>query len=173
MKHIPIILALCACTAFAGPNDLSEQPLQDTKAAISLPEGWKTTRESEDGVFVFHFEPAAPPGKSPTLLTLTITTKVPDRTSQSPSAYAAALIDMSQDDGLPPVKSQIAGLPALRLEYPLDTGGEKMRAGNLAIANDKTGTLYFFTWQAPMDEPATSEALREKILSSLKADPAF
>ena len=48
-----------------------------------------------------------------------------------------------------------------------------MRAVNIAIPNDKTGTLYFFAWQAPMDEPAAAEAVRDKIVASLKADPAF
>ena len=36
-----------------------------------------------------------------------------------------------------------------------------MRAVNIAIPNDKTGTLYFFAWQAPMDEPAAAENLKK------------
>jgi hypothetical protein len=44
---------------------------------------------------------------------------------------------------------------------------------NIAKANDATGTLYFLSWQAPAAETETIKDLREKILSSLKLDPAF
>ena len=48
-----------------------------------------------------------------------------------------------------------------------------MRAVNIALSNDKSGTLYFFAWQSPLNESAEFEAIREKILSSAQFDPSF
>ena len=132
--------------------------------------------ESDEGVFVYHLQKGAHSAEpeSPAI-TFSVTTKVPERTTQSPAEYAAALIDMSQDDGpnSPIQKAETSGLPSLRSEYHFESDKGKMRAVNIAIPNDKTGTLYFFAWQAPMDEPAAAEAVRDKIVASLKADPAF
>jgi len=171
-----LLILLSATAAWAGEIALHEQPLPDVKATIQLPDGWATVMESEDGVFVYHLQKGGKPGEpDPLAITLSVTTKIPDRTTQSPSAYAAALIDMSQDEGpnSPIQKGEINGLPSLRSEYDFESDKGKMRAVNIAIPNDKTGTLYFFAWQAPMNEPAESEAVRDKIVGSVKFDPAF
>ena len=171
-----LLILLSATAAWAGETALHEQTLQEVKATIQLPEGWASVMESEDGVFVYHLQKG---GKSsepdPLAITLSVTTKIPDRTTQSPSAYAAALIDMSQDEGpnSPIQKGEIDKLPSLRSEYDFESDKGKMRAVNIAIPNDKTGTLYFFAWQAPINEPAESEAVRDKIVGSVKFDPAF
>jgi hypothetical protein len=171
-----LLLLLAAAALNAGELSFHEQALPEAKASIQIPEGWTCTTESDEGVFVYHLGKSAKPGEQdPTAITLSVTTKVPDRTAQSPSDYAAALIDMSQDEGpnSPVQKGQFNGLPMLRSEYDFDGDSGKMRAVNIAIPNDKTGTLYFFAWQAPQDEPAEAEAVREKILASAKFDPAF
>ncbi len=171
-----VLLLLTAVAALAGEIALHEQALPEVKATIQIPEGWTSTTESEDGVFVYHLGKATPSGEpDPSSITLSVTTKVPDRTTQTPSQYASALIDMSQDEGpnSPIQKGVSNGLPSLRSEYDFESDKGKMRAVNIAIPNDKTGTLYFFAWQAPMEEPAEAEAVREKILASVKFDPTF
>ncbi len=175
MNPIALILVL-ATAAIAGNLALHEQALPEVKATIQLPEGWTSVPESEEGIFVYHLgkgdslENADPLG-----MTLSVTTKVPERTTQSPSAYASAIIDSTQDEGpnTPIQKGESNSLPTLRSEYAFECDKGKMRAINIAIANDKTGTLYFFTWQAALDEPAEAEAVREKIFASVKLDPEF
>lgn len=171
-----LLVLLAAASAWAGETALHEQQLPEVKGSIHLPEGWSSVMESDEGVFVYHLQKGARSGETDALgVTLSITTKVPERTTQPPSQYAAALIDMSQDDGpnTPIQKAELAGLPSLRSEYHFESDKGKMRAVNIAVPNDKTGTLYFFAWQAPIDEPAAAEALRDKIVASLKIDPAF
>lgn len=171
-----LLVLLAAASAWAGEITLHEQQLPEVKASIQLPEAWASTMESDEGVFVYHLQKGAHAGEPDALgVTLSITTKVPERTTQSPSQYAAALIDMSQDDGpnTPIQKAELNGLPSLRSEYHFESDKGKMRAVNIAVPNDKTGTLYFFAWQAPIDEPAAAEAVRDKIVASLKFDPAF
>lgn len=171
-----LLILLTAIAALAGEIALREQTLAEVKASIQIPEGWTSTTESEDGVFVYHLGKGAQAGEpDPSSITLSVTTKVPERTTQLPGQYAAALIDMSQDEGpnSPIQKGVINGLPSLRSEYDFESDKGKMRAVNIAIPNDKTGTLYFFAWQAPMEEPAEAEAVREKILASVKFDPNF
>ncbi|MFA7344865.1 MAG: hypothetical protein WC003_11215 [Terrimicrobiaceae bacterium] len=170
------LVLLAATLASAGEITLHEQALPEVKASIQLPEGWASVTESDEGVFVYHLQKGPRPAEQdPSAITLSVTTKVPERTTQSPSQYAAALIDMSQDDGpnSPIQKAEINGLPSLRSEYHFESDKGKMRAVNIALPNDKTGTLYFFAWQAPMDEPTAAEALRDKVVASLKIDPAF
>ncbi|MEI6491243.1 MAG: hypothetical protein WCO94_01755 [Verrucomicrobiota bacterium] len=174
--RIAFLVLFAAASALAGEITLHDQTLPEVKASVQLPEGWTSTMESDEGVFVYHLQKGTRSGETDAPgITLSITTKVPERTTQSPSQYAAALIDMSQDDGPnnPIQKSEISGLPSLRSEYHFESDKGKMRAVNIAIPNDKTGTLYFFAWQAPLDEPTAAEALRDKIVASLKIDPAF
>ena len=176
MRTAFFILLLSTTCAWAGEIAFHEQPLQEARATIQLPEGWTSVLESEEGVFVYHLQKGGKPGEpDPLALTLSVTTQVPERTTQSPSEYATALIDMSQDEGLnsPIQKGEIDKLPSLRAEYDFESDAGKMRAVNIAIPNDKTGTLYFFAWQAPLNEPAEGEALRDKIVTSMKFDPAF
>lgn len=168
-----LLIFFTSVSLIAGDAALNDHPLPDVKASLQIPEGWTATTENEDGVFVYHFgKPGTPEAAS---ITLSVTTKVPERTEQSPAAYAAALVDMPQDDGTsaPVQKGELNGLPSLRSEYDFDGDTGKMRAVNIAIPNNKTGTLYFFAWQAPVDEALEIEALREKILASAKFDPSF
>jgi len=167
-----LLLFLSAATLLAGEVVLRDNPLPDVKATIQIPEGWTMTSENEDGVFVYKFSKGGTPEIA--AITLSVTTKVPERTEQSPSAYAAALVDVSQDDtSAPAQKGKISDMPSLRAEYNFEGDAGKMCAVNIAIPNDKTGTLYFFAWQSPMEEALELEAIREKILASVKIDPSF
>ena len=171
-----VFFLLAAASAWAGGVALHDQPLPEIKASIQVPEGWTSSTESDEGVFVYHLGKGGRAGEPNSLsITLSVTTKVPDRTTQSPSQYAFALLDISQDEGPNAAiqKNLLNGLPSLRSEYHFESDKGKMRAVNIAVPNDKTGTLYFFAWQAPMDEPAEAEAIRDKVVGSVKFDPAF
>lgn len=170
----PLLAILCMSAMAMGADvAFAPHPLPDVKATLQVPEGWATSQEAEDGVFVYHFGKGA--ADASTSITLSVTTKVPDRTGQKPTEYAAALIDMSKDEGATGnvVKGEVKGLPSIRSEYDFESDAGKMRAVNVAIANDKTGTLYFFAWQAPLDDSVELEAIREKILSTAEFDPSF
>lgn len=170
------LLVILSVSVAAAEPSLQEESLADVKATLMVPPDWKVTSESEDGVFVYHLgKPAAPGAGEEHPITLSVTTKVPERTEQSPAEYAAALLDMSQDDSpsAPVQQIEVGGLPALRTEYQFDGDAGKMRAVNVAVPNDKTGTLYFFAWQAPIDEPLEAETLREQVVVSAKLDPGF
>lgn len=172
MKKILTILLL-STTALSAQVTLTEQPLAEAKASIQIPEGWKSSHEQEDGIFVYHFGKTA--SDAGTSITLSVTTKVPDRTGQPASSYATALLEMATEgnSGAPIVKGEINGLPSLRCEYDFEGEEGTMRAVNIAVPNDKTGTLYFFAWQSPATESAELDAIREKVLASAKFDPAF
>ncbi len=60
-----------------------------------------------------------------------------------------------------------------RAEYKIEADSGNVEVINLAKANDKTGTLYFLTWQAPQAEEAKMGPLREEIFKSLKLDPTY
>jgi len=169
-----LFLATCLSRAFAADIVFQDHPLTEVKASVQIPEGWTSTQEEEDGVFVYHFGKAEKNGKT-TFVTLSVTTKVPDRTGQSPAEYAEALIDLSKDDEspVPVMKSEKEGMAMIRCEYDIESEDGQSRAVNISLANDKTGTLYFFAWQAPLDESVEKEAIREKILATAKFDPAF
>lgn len=177
MRFLLFFLSACLPLAAAEP-ELREHSLSDAKASVQLPAGWESKAEApeEEGVSVYHLgKPADAGGAEVASMTLSVTTKVPERTEQKPSEYAAALLDIPLDDGssAPVEKVALCGLPSLRAEYDFDGGAGKMRAVSVAIPNDRTGTLYFFAWQAPLDEPLEVESLREKVIASLKVDPEF
>jgi len=166
------ILLLLPLAAFADAQKFRELPLPEVKAVVQIPADWKSTSESDEGVFVYHLG-KNPESQGASTITLSVTPKVPDRTGQSPAQYAEALIDMSKEEGGTVQKGQANGLDTFRSEYAFDADNGRMRAVNIALANAKTGTLYFFAWQGPLDEPAELEALRERVVSSAKFDPAF
>ncbi len=174
------LLALLAFSLplIAAESGLHDEVLLDVKASISLPAGWKSCQETdgEEGVFVYHFGGTVDSGGAEIVpVTMSVTTKVPERAEQKPSEYAAALLDIPLDDGAsaPVQKVVLNGMVALRTEYDFEGDRGRMRAVSVALPNDQSGTLYFFTWQAPLDEPLEMEALREKVLASIKIDSGF
>ncbi len=173
---LALLFIFAAAAVALGEIVPAEFSLPDIKASVVLPSGWEMTSESDDGVFVFRFGRTGNPGSGELpSIALSVTTKVAERTGQTPSEYAAALVDSPQDDGTsaPVQKGVIGGLPSLRSEDTFEGDVGKMRTVSVAVPNDKSGTLYFFAWQAPIDEPLELEAVREKIIASAKFDPAF
>jgi len=171
MKPILAILILASLTAIAGEAALRDQPLPDIKATVKIPSDWESKKESdEEGIIVYRLSRAAAQGgaEQPSM-TLSITPKVPERTGQTPEAYVTALLD----EGATLVKGELNGLQSIRSEYDIDLDSGKIHSVNVALANPKTGTLYFFAWQSPVNEPVEYEAVREKILTSARFDPAL
>lgn len=171
MKPILASVLLAATSAFAAEGALQDHPLTEIKATIQIPAGWETKMESEEeGVFVYRFaRPGAPAQGEQPSVTLSVTTKVPSRAGQPVESYAVALLD----EGNKLVKGESNGLRSIRSEYDIDLDSGKIHSVNVALANSKTGTLYFFAWQSPVNEPAELEAVREKILSSARFDPSL
>lgn len=171
MKPLLASALLAAASAFAAEGALQDRPLSEIKATVQIPAGWVSKMESEEeGTIVYRFAcPGGPAQAEPPSMTLTVTTNVPKRTGQTAEAYAMALLD----EGSRPVKGEASGLRSIRSEYDIDLDSGKIHAVNVALANAKTGTLYFFAWQSPLSEPAELEAVREKILSSARFDPSL
>ena len=171
MKPTVAFVLLAAASALAAEGPMQDHPLSEIKASIRIPAGWETKTESgEEGIIVYRFARTGGEGRGEQpSMTLSITTKVKDRTGQSPEAYAVALID----DDSRVVKGESNGLRSFRSEYDIALDSGKVHSVNVALANVKTGTLYFFAWQTPANEPAELEAVREKILASVRFDPAI
>ncbi len=171
MKPIIAFFILASLTAIAGEAALRDQPLPDIKATLKIPADWESKKESdEEGVIVYRLSKTAAQsaGEQPSL-TLSVTPKVPERTGQSPEAYVTSLLD----EGATLVKGELNGLSSIRSEYDIDLDTGKIHSVNVALANPKTGTLYFFAWQSPVNEPVEHEAVREKILTSARFDPSL
>jgi len=152
---------------------LHDQPLPAIKGSMQTPEGWFFKEESEDGVYVYQVsrEKAEEGAQFLAGLTLSVTTKVPERASTKPSAYAA---DLMTPDGSSKLQTTDEGdFKCFRSEYVIDGEGGNVQVVNFAKANDKTGTLYFISWQSPQADEEKLAPIREKIFTSLKLDPAF
>jgi len=161
------VLALSAVVA-------DDHSLEAIKGSVFVPEGWFFKEHTEDGVSVYEVTREKVETDNDTFqagLILTATPKIPDRASMKPSEYAEQLLTASQDT--PPAKSQEGPLQCLRSEYTIESDQGNIKTVSIAKANDKTGTLYFITWQSPAGEEDKMKELRERILGSLKLDPNF
>ena len=93
MRTAAIVL-LTAAAAWAGEIKLHDQPLPEVKASIQIPEGWASSTESDEGVFVYHLGKGGHAGEpDPLAITLSVTTKIPERTTQSPSQIAPSIME--------------------------------------------------------------------------------
>jgi hypothetical protein len=176
MKYF-LLAALAVSTALAQDPVWKEQSLPAIKASLQLPEGWSIKEETEDGVVVYQITREKLESSSDTFteeLILSTTPKVSERAGMKPSEYAAELLAPALEEGGKELqKSEEGALKSFRTEYMIESEQGKMLVINIAKANDTTGTLYFLTWQSLASEPAALSESREKILSSLKLDPAF
>jgi hypothetical protein len=78
------------------------------------------------------------------------------------------------EDGAPKIEPVKEGtIESYRASHQIEGENGNVEMINIAKANDGTGTLYFLTWQAAASEADSIKELREKILASLKLDPAF
>jgi hypothetical protein len=177
MKHFLLILFTVA-SVLGEQAALKEQALPAINAKILIPEGWFTKEESDDGVTVYQVSREKAENEEDVFsagLILSVTNKVPDRASMKPSEYASDLLSSAQDegDGAKLQRTEEGPFQCLRLEYTIESTEGNIKVINLAKANDRTGTLYFATWQSPEQEEPQLEKLREAVLASLKFDPAF
>jgi hypothetical protein len=144
-----------------------------------MPDGWFLSKQNGDGSFVYQISREKTDGEGEPFkagFTISVTTKIPDRFSMTPSQYAESLMANAQDqDGKPvaPRTSDDAGAKVFRSEYDFQGDSGKVHAVTVARANDKTGTLYIIFWQYPLSDAGALDPLREKILSTAKFDPKF
>jgi hypothetical protein len=168
-----LVLALVPAWA----DELRDVPLASIRATISLPEGWHVREEQEEEVIIYSFtrEKLEEGGDGLHVgITLSVTTKVPERAGMSAGAYAAEMVTASEDEGAaPPVAVDDPPFKSYRVSYVMEGDGGNLHVVNVAKANETSGTLYFLSWQAPQAESGSLTELREKILDSLKVDPAF
>lgn len=174
----PLFILFTAAALFAEQPALKEQRLPEIKATISIPEGWFSKEESDDGVTVYQItrEKAENEGDPFSAgLILSVTNKVPERASIKPSEYARDLLSAAEDegDGAELQRTEEGSLQCFRLEYTIESEDGNIKVINLAKANDSTGTLYFATWQSPEKEEPQLKPVREAILASLKLDPTY
>lgn len=176
MRHLLLAL-LAASTVLAQESGWKEEALPAIKGALLLPDGWHIKEETEDGVAVYQITREKVDSSSDTFtdeLILSATPKVPERAGMKPSEYAAELLASALEEGGKELqKSEEGAVKSFRTEYMIESEQGKMLVINIAKANDTTGTLYFLTWQSLASEPAALAGQREKILASLKLDPAF
>lgn len=176
-KHLVLIL-FTAAGALSQQPTFKEHDLPAIKAKILVPEGWFLNEEVEDGVTVYQIsrkKNASEEDVFNTGLILSVTTKIPDRASMKPSQYASDLLSSAQEEGegAKLEKTDEGPLQCLRIEYSIESDEGEIKVINLAKANDKTGTLYFATWQSPEKEEPQLKELREAVITSLKVDPSF
>lgn len=167
---------LLAVPAAIADTPLKELPLPEVKASLQIPEGWHVKEDNEEGVYVYQISREKIPdsgGMYSVGLTLSVTPDVPGRAQMSPSKYAAELLAFSVEDGGVVKESQSAPFHTLRTEYAVEGEAGHLRIVDVATANDTTGTLYFFAWQAPDSEAEDLAGIREKIIASLKFDPSL
>ncbi len=160
----------------AADLPLKELPLTTAKASMQIPEGWHVKEDNEEGVIVYQIsreEISDAAGTYSVGLTLSVTPDVPGRAQMSPSKYAAELLAFSVEDGGTVTETKAAPFHTLRTEYAVEGEAGHLRIVDVATANDTTGTLYFFAWQAPDIEAEALTNLREKIIASLKFDPSL
>lgn len=153
---------------------LKDLPLPAVKASVQIPEKWHVREDNEDGVIVYQVSREEISEEGATFLvgfTLTVTPDVPGRAMMSPSKYAAELLSFSVEDGGKVATTTKDPFQILRTEYSVEGDTGAVHIVDVATANDKTGTLYFFAWQNPQAE--TDSKLREEVISSLKFDTSF
>lgn len=161
---------------FAADPALKDLPLPAVKASVRIPEKWHVHEDNEDGVIVYQVSREEISGDGATFIvgfTLTVTPDVPGRAMMAPSKYAAELLSFSVEDGGKVDTTQKDPFQILRTEYSVEGDTGAVKIVDVAMANDKTGTLYFFAWQNPESEAEAVSKLREEVIASLTFDPAF
>ncbi len=176
MRYL-LLAVFAASAALAQDPAWKEETLPAIKATLQLPEGWHLKEETEDGVAVYQITREKLESSNDSFtdeLILSATPKVPERAGMKPSEYASELLASALEEGGKELqKSEEGAIKSFRTEYTIESEQGKMLVINIAKANDTTGTLYFLTWQSLASEPAALADQREKILSSLKLDPAY
>jgi hypothetical protein len=157
------------------PAGYSWQHLPSIKGAMLKPDGWffKQTKKGKTEGFFISKEDIEKAGSFQTGLTLNCIRDIPEKTGQPPSVYAAALADVAATKyQLTKRSSSIQGpFKAVRFCYvdsPKDK--ESVTVYHLAIANDKTGTLFLVIFEAPTKSWVEAWKIGEPILKRLMLD---
>lgn len=176
LRSLLFLLAIATHSVAADPAT-TETPLPAIKGSLQLPQGWFMKEDSNDGTYVYQITREKVESENDPFtagLIVSVTTKVPERASMKPSEYAAELLSSTQEDGVGDLKKTTDGpWQIFRTDYQIDADTGAIHMANYAKANDKTGTIYFVTWQSPVSEEDKLAPVREAILSSFKFDPEF
>jgi hypothetical protein len=157
------------------PSGYSWQHLTAIKSAALKPDGWffKQTKKGQTDAFFITKEDIDKTGSFQTGLTLNCLRDIPKKTGQLPSAYAAAFADAAAAKYQLTKRSSSNQGPfkAVKFGYvdaPKDK--ESITVYDLAIANDKTGTLFLVIFEAPTKDWSEAWKIAEPILKKLLLD---
>jgi hypothetical protein len=144
------------------------------KAAFLKPDGWyfKSTKQGDTQGFFISKEKIEAGGGYTTGLAVNVIPDIPKKKSVAPSAYARQFRESARknvtftkewDKDMGPFKS-------VGFVYTKKDKAGSFTVHNLLIANDKTGTMYLVTFEAPAEEWAEAWKIGEPMLNFLFID---
>lgn len=160
----------------AAPVGYDWQQLPAIKAALLRPSGWHFDTKTSDGDLAYFVsrEPNTPPDGFDTGLTVNVITNVPSKTGMSAEEYAVTFISSGAGE------FDTVGEPFSSRRGPFVSHGALFRAADadkgdfnahmVAIANNKTGTVYLCIFEGPVAEWPEIWQQGETILSKMVID---
>lgn len=160
----------------APPSGFSWQQLPDVKGALLRPSGWYFDTESGNGDWAYFIsrERNTPPDGFDTGLTVNVVADVPAKTGMTATEYAAKFIATGSGE------LEVIGEPFSAQRGPFVSHGALFRATDpvkgdfnahmVAIANDKTGTVYLCIFEGPANEWDSIWKQGEAMLSKMVID---
>ncbi|MBD5781897.1 hypothetical protein IEN85_20520 [Pelagicoccus sp. NFK12] len=178
MPRILLILAFLAIPIAQGielpnpPDGYRWKQILDEQSALLVPIGWHFKSQhgkNTDGFFVSK-ENIEAEGKFDTGLSLNVIKQVKQSTGLAPSKYSLAMIEqMQKSKKVLLADSRNAGaFKAFTLRF-LDSQPNvpDVVVHNLFIANDETGTLWYYIFEAPQSEWESAWQTGDTLLSHL------
>lgn len=160
LRFLAIILLACSSVWGADeplpspPAGFSWQRLASIKGALLKPDGWFFKASATGGTegFFITKENIDKDGAFKTGLSLNCMRDIPKHSGLTPSGYAVAFADAAAEKHrlLERSARSMGPFNHLRLRYvDAPPGKESVTIWNLLVANDKTGTLYLYVFEAP------------------------
>ncbi|WP_309020942.1 hypothetical protein [Pelagicoccus sp. SDUM812003] len=178
IRLLSIILTLLAIPLLAStelptpPDGYSWKPILEGQSALLIPEGWHFKSQhgkSTDGFFVSK-EDIEKEGKFDTGLSLNLIRDVKKSTQYTPTQYSIGMMSqIEKEKEVLLVDSKDAGpFKAITIRYrDVKQGLPDVVIHNLFIANDQTGTLWFYMFESPEREWESAWKIGDTILSHL------
>ncbi|MEO6053764.1 MAG: hypothetical protein ABIP97_07125 [Chthoniobacterales bacterium] len=166
-----------ASTPAAPPAaDFTDKEFPSVKATLAIPKGWfffelKST-DLGASYLITKEKVESEYDSFKTGMTLNI---IRGQNGYKPSEFAKSLIEQSQekDENSKIETSDEPPYKVYKTTQTIETDEGKLVMLTLFKANDKSGTLYHFTWQYPQKEEAQALPLWNEMLKRIKIDPAF
>lgn len=159
--HLGAASPILAMTLPQSPVGYSWHRITDLKAAVLLPEGWLFDSKASGNRYRYLLtkkkQEAGNNGSSATRLTI-VAVRKPGREGDkgiAPSRLTAALFtEIMKHLVLERTQSVVQGpFATIRYQYVTASDGfDPVREYSLLVSNDATGTLYIFTFQAPLSD---------------------